>query len=411
MVKPERRTRGDIVAAIAIVAAVAVAAVAIWWTSDARATLSRPAATPVTSVPPAERVPDELRQLWSAPSAATTLPVVASGVVVTGDGRTVHGRDPHTGEPVWTYARDRDLCGVTWIYQYAVAVYPDVRGCGQVSTVDAATGRRGPARTGYADKRIRLSSDGTIVLATGPTRLELWRSDMVRVIGYGEVDARVKPNHTGVGKGCTILSAAGAPASVSLVQTCAGEADVRLTLLRSGKDDDEPELRDVPQVGVPSDAGARVLAVSDVYTAVYLPLPKPHISVVDDMGAEVSRTPVDAPPTTADPESSVTRAGNFVTWWTGRSVMVFNADKLTHKFTIPADDDRVPLGPATMMADRLLVPVTGGVGVYDAADGALERVIAVDRPGMDSGVGVVVPGVIGDTLLEQRGRTVVALGA
>ncbi|EUA08375.1 hypothetical protein I546_4716 [Mycobacterium kansasii 732] len=36
MVKPERRTRGDILAAAAIVVVVAVAAALIWWTSDAR---------------------------------------------------------------------------------------------------------------------------------------------------------------------------------------------------------------------------------------------------------------------------------------------------------------------------------------------------------------------------------------
>ncbi len=410
MVRPERRTRGDIVAAVAIIAIVAVAAVAIWWTSDARATLSQPAATPSTSVPPAGKVPDELRELWSAPSAATTMPVVASGTVVTGDGRTVHGRNPDTGEPVWTYARDLDLCGVTWIYQYAVAVYPDVRGCGQVSTIDASTGRRGPSRTGYADKRVELSSDGTVALATGATRLELWRSDMVRVIGYGEVDARVKPNHTGVGKGCTILSAAASPSAVSLLQTCAGEADVRLTLLRPGKDDDEPELRDNPQAGVPSSAGPRVLAVSDTNTAVYLPTPKPRVSVVNDVGTETSSTPVSAPPSMADPESSVTRAGSLVTWWTGRSVMVFNSDKLTHKYTVNAEENIVPLGPATIMADKLLIPVTGGVGVYDVSDGHLERVIDVERRGMESGVGVIVPSVVGATLLEQRGRTLVALG-
>ena len=47
MVKPERRTKGDVVAAVVIAAVVAVVAALIWWTSDARATISRPAAAPV----------------------------------------------------------------------------------------------------------------------------------------------------------------------------------------------------------------------------------------------------------------------------------------------------------------------------------------------------------------------------
>ena len=45
MVKPERRTRADVLVAMAIAAVVVVTAGLIWWTSDARATISRPAAT------------------------------------------------------------------------------------------------------------------------------------------------------------------------------------------------------------------------------------------------------------------------------------------------------------------------------------------------------------------------------
>lgn len=412
MVKPERRTRTDIVVALAIAAVVAVAAAAIWWTSDARATVSHPAATPSNSVPPAHEVPATLKQLWTAPSAATTVPVLASGTVVTGEGRTVEGRDPATGQIRWTYARDLELCGVSWIYQYAVAVYPDVRGCGQVTAIDMGTGRRGATRSGYADDHVELSSDGTTVLAAGKTRLEMWRSDMVRVLGYGEVDARVKPNQVGVGKGCAMLSAAASSAAVSVLQSCPGEADVRLTLLRPGKDDDEPDLRDVPQQGVSPSSGARVLAVSDTTTAVYLPTPTPRVSVVDEAGTELSSTPVPEPPSSAGvtAQGTVSRAGDLITWWTGNSVMVFAADKLAYKYTIPASGPAVPLGPGTMMAAKLLVPVTGGLGVYDSGTGAPERVIAFTRPAMDSGVAVIVPAVIGTTVIEQRGRTLVALG-
>ena len=63
-----------------------------------------------------------------------------------------------------------------------------------------------------------------------------------------------------------------------------------------------------------------------------------------------------------------------------------------------------------MMADKLLIPVTGGIGVYNMDTGAGERVIPVNRPAIDSGVAVVVPAVIGATVLEQRGANLVALG-
>src|SRR5512132_2835013 len=105
MVKPERRTKGDMVAAAAIAAVIAVVAALIWWTSDARATISRPAATPAPTLPSAKAVPTSLRQLWTAPSPKTTTPLVVGGNVITGDGRVVDGRDPATGNTRGTYAR------------------------------------------------------------------------------------------------------------------------------------------------------------------------------------------------------------------------------------------------------------------------------------------------------------------
>ncbi len=244
MVKPERRTKGDVVAAVAIAAVVALVAALIWWTSDARATISRPAATPVPNLTPAKAVPGSLRQLWTAPSPKTTTPLVVAGSVVTGDGREVDGRDPATGNTLWSYARDLELCGVTYVYSYAVAVYPDVRGCGQVSTIDAKTGRRGPSRTSYADPEVRLSADGTTVLSAGDSRLEMWRSDMVRMMSYGSLDAKIKPG-TPASPVCRLVSAEASSTAVSVLEACPKQEDLRLTLLRPADEEDDarPEIR------------------------------------------------------------------------------------------------------------------------------------------------------------------------
>jgi hypothetical protein len=77
MVKPERRTRADLLAAAAIAAVVIVVAAVLWWTSDARATISRPAASPMKTLAPAKTIPATFRELWTAPSPKTTTPVVA----------------------------------------------------------------------------------------------------------------------------------------------------------------------------------------------------------------------------------------------------------------------------------------------------------------------------------------------
>ena len=296
MVKPERRTRADLVAAVAIAAVVAVVAALIWWTSDARATISRPAASPVPNLTPAKVVPPSLRQLWTAPSPKTTTPLVVAGSVVTGDGHDVDGRDPATGNVLWSYARDLDLCGVTSVYHYAVAVYPDSRGCGQVSTIDAKTGKRGPSRTAYADPEVALSSDGTTVL--------VGRRQPARAVALGhgpdaQSTARSTPGSNPALPAsplCRLVSAAASSTAVSVLEACPNQPDLRLTLLRPAEEEDTPELKYVPQPGVNDDSGARVVAVSDTTTAVYVPTPKPSVNIVDETGATVASTPLPKPP-------------------------------------------------------------------------------------------------------------------
>jgi hypothetical protein len=176
--------------------------------------------------------------------------------------------------------------------------------------------------------------------------------------------------------------------------------------LRPGKDDDEPQQKIVPEPGIAAGAGARVLAVGENGTAVYLPGgsgARPRVEVVDETGATVSSTPLREPPSNA---AAVSQAGSLITWWIGDSLMVFDAGRFALRYTIAAGA-KTPLGPAVMMAGRLLVPVTGGIGVYDPLSGANERYIAVDRA---PSTGAVVPAVAGSWVVEQRGDTVVALG-
>jgi len=292
-------------------------------------------------------------------------------------------------------------------------VYPDVRGCGQVSTIDAKTGERGPSRTAYADPEVRLSSDGTTVLSAGDTRLEQWRSDMVRMLSYGSLDARIKPG-TPASPICRLVSAEASSTAVSVLEACPKQDDLRLTLLRPADEEDTPNQRYVPQPGVVDDSGARVVAVSDTTTAVYVPAPKPTVNIVDETGATVASTLLPKPPS---PGATMSRAGDLITWWTGDSVMVFSANGLRYRYTVSAAGSNIPLGPATMMAGRLLVPVTGGYDVFDPATGnGVEHIPVLGAPptrsvgGLPASSAAVVPAVAGSTILEQRGDELVALG-
>ncbi len=393
-------------AAAAIAGVVALVAAIVWWTSDARATISVPSAAPVPSLKPVTAVPDSLKQLWTAPSPKTSQPLVVAGAVVTGADRGMEGRDPTTGDTLWSFARDLDLCGVTWVYSYAVAVYPDVRGCGQVSTVDARTGVRGPTRTSYSDREVTLSGDGTTVLSAGDTRLEMWRSDMVRMLSYGALDARIKPDVPAPPL-CRLVSAAASSVAVSVLEACDGQADLRLTLLRPSDEEDTPEAKYVRQKGVSDGSGARVVAVVGTTTGVYIPTPKPRIDIVDETGTVIASTVV---PTAPSPEATVSRPGDLITWWTGDSVIVFSANNLQYKYTVAGAGANVPVGPATMMAGRLVVPVSSGYDLFDPATGAEDRHIPLQRPPLNDSAAPVVPAVAGGLLLEQRGDELVALG-
>jgi len=403
MLTPERRTRGDLIAAAAIVVAVALFVSFFWWRSSARSTVSRPADSAAPTVVAAKAVPDALRQTWTAASSRTRAPLVINGTVVTGEDRTMSGLDAQSGVRRWTYARDLPLCGVSYVYALAVAVYPDRRGCGQVSGITASTGQRGPTRTSYADKQVVVSSDGNAVLSYGPTRLELWRSDLVRSLSYGEIDARIKPVHTELGAGCALMSAAASDLAASVLESCRDDKDLRLTLLKPAKEEDEPDTKHIALPGMAADSDARVLAVTGTTTAVYLPTPRPTVVVYDETATKISETPLRIAPALGGGMPVLTRAGDLLTWWTGSAVMVFS-DKLDYLYTIDPTGSRAPLGPATVMATKLLVPVADGLAVYDKANGAFDKQVALTHP---AGEGPVVPAVCGSMVIEQRGPTLV----
>jgi hypothetical protein len=191
---------------------------------------------------------------------------------------------------------------------------------------------------------------------------------------------------------------------VSVLEACPNQEDLRLTLLRPGEDEDTPELKYVTQSGVTVDSGAQVVAVSDTTTAVYVPTPKPVVNIVDETGSTIASTPVPRP---ASANATMSRAGDLITWWTGDSVMVFSANGIKYKYTVSPTGVNAPVGPATAMAGRLLVPVTSGYDVFDPISGKGDHHIPLQRPPSPD---AVVPAVAGTTVLEQRGDEIVALG-
>lgn len=268
MVRPERRTKADLAAVALVVVAVLVGTTVLWLNSDSRSTVSETAQAPPARLEQPSTVPDQLSEVWRAPSPATPVPVVVGSSVVTGSGGEVVGRDPVTGEQRWRYARDLPLCTIGAEWNHAIAVHRKGDYCSEVTSLEGSSGERGPQRNGDAQPGTRLLSDGTYVTATGRQTIESWRSDLVRTQQYGLPEAIKNPDNNIPRPGCQYASTAIGSNRVAFVEECPREFGDRLTVIKAHPEDDEkPE--EIFSLGVGSQE-ADVVGVTKTHTAVLL---------------------------------------------------------------------------------------------------------------------------------------------
>lgn len=414
MLAPERRRRSDLVAAAVILVVVVLGLAVVWLRSDAHGTTDTVATSPLPQTDTATAVPTALTELWRAQSPVTRSPIVTGAAVVTGDGGTVEGHDPATGDVAWSYERDRALCDVTDAWNTAVAIYSDDRGCSQVTELDGATGMRKAQRTSDADAAVRTTDDGTYLTSRGDTRMELWRSDLVRTLEYGRVDAPVNPNSQ-PRTGCTLLSSASNSSRVAVLERCPGEDAARLTMLNPApKDAQQPEVYGSSVVAALTGPegeidGATVLVASGDRVALAIPASPgepARVAIFDGTAQQLSE--FDLPDAVADPgpfpnDDTVVKAASVFAWWTGTATVALGLGDLSPVWSLPS-----ALGPGAVMAGKLLVPVPDGIAVLDPGTGSPGSTIPVDRAGYTGMVGIAV---VGDVVVEQRGETVVALSA
>jgi outer membrane protein assembly factor BamB len=402
---PERRTRADIYAAVAIALAVVIAIIIVWSISDARSTTSKPAAQSATQPPAAAQLPQSLRELWHAPDGTALRALTSGGVAVTGDGGTVAGLDPVTGKQLWKYQRDMPLCGVEAQYGTAVATYRDQRGCSQTTMLAADSGARRTARSSYMDHAIMLTSDGTYFLAQGSDRLEVWRSDLVRTLEFGYVDAPVNTK-TQPRTGCTLLSSGSSSTRLAVLERCPGDGSDRLSVQNPApKDATVPEEYGSHVLTEPGAAvdGARVIAVSDNRVALYLPgtaTSAPEFEIYDAAANSVAEHQLTAP---LSPDTSTTHIGSAYLVYTGGSLIALNATTFD-----PMWSSTDALGSPALMADQIIVPVAGGIAALNPETGAETTRIPVQRSNYNGGP--ISLAVVGNTILERRGGQLYALG-
>ncbi|GEL19973.1 Rv3212 family protein [Pseudonocardia asaccharolytica] len=409
--RPERRRRGDVLAAASLVVLLVTAAV-LYWRQSPAANTTTVTASPAAATPPAPAVavPQQLIEAWRAASGATAAPLVAGPVVVTADGSTVVGRDAATGTARWSYTRNVPLCAAAEGFGRVLALFHSGVGggsgrdtdCGDLTELDATTGARVAQRNPDVRSGTRMISDGSFVAATGPEYLEVWRSDLVKTLEYGEVRTPEQPGRQ-PRPGCRYGSFAMAQGRLAVLERCASDAGDRLTVLKpDGQDATRPEVESSTLL---PGSGAQILVVSADRAAVVLPDPA-RLLILDNTGTQVGLVPIDVPVTDlrSDPPGGVaptTSDERRYYWWTGSRTVALDRTDLVPLWTLTGT-----LGPGAGYAGSLLVPVPGGVQVVNPVDGVVERTIPIDRGGWTGPVALAAQGSI---VLEQRGTGLAAL--
>jgi hypothetical protein len=414
-VQPRERTRftrrRDLIAAAVIVVALVVAGALVWQNADFRATASTQGAAPPSPAGP-EVFPPSLGEVWRARSAATPEPVVVGPVVVTGEGGEVAGRDPLTGEVVWSYRRDLPLCAVSGAFEHAIAVYrgdggflpdgaPRAEGaCSEVTSLYPENGGRHTARNWDAELGAELTDDGTYLTSAGKHLITTLRSDLVETMEYGQVPAPVVPERQ-PRTGCSFDSVHMAAGRIGVIERCPDDLADRLTVYKAtGKDADRPEVVFSTVLATES---AQVVAMTDRFTAVAVPDPAALLVYGDD-GNQASSTPLELGPGGLARSGSVAETamgtGAFY-WFTGSSAVALSMEDLKPKWTVPG-----AFGPGAAFAGRMLVPVADGLAVIDQTTGERVGVLPVARDGY---TGPIAMAAIGPIVLEQRGPLLVAL--
>jgi hypothetical protein len=328
--------------------------------------------------------------------------------VVTAAGHEVAGRDPLSGKIRWRYARaNLALCTVGSAWGKVLALYRKNGWCGEVTSLNAASGKRGAQRTGNVQRRTRLVDGGEYVTTTGSSLLNTWRSDLVKTDEYGDVPDPVQPG-TQPRPDCTYGSVAAGGGHLGVVERCPGDrkhspAD-RLTVLQAN-----PERPDTPEVvfsTVLPGPRARVVAVNGEYAAVALP---GRLVVYSSSGGKPAASyPISLPqrdlhgdpPGRVVPTTSAAH-GDSVYWFTGSATVALAGKAFRPRWTVPHTK-----GSGTPLAGKLLVPVPRGLAVVEPHSGRVRRTIAVNRRGYRGRVGLAS---LGPVVLEQRGGTLVAL--
>lgn len=392
---------------IAAICAIAVGGAAITANIN-QAHLSQAAVPGEKNAPVLADVPESLHESFSLPNQPVPgqyRAVSAHGLTITHADHTLTATNPD-GSKAWSYERtDAELCSLSTAWGKVVASYKTGVGCGDTVAINAATGEYDGTRSAINSEKVVPISSNDRVGTVSTDRIDLWRSDMVRTVEYGAVEAKQEPEKQ-PHEDCTLSSALTRTENLALTESCPDKPDTTWLRFQDTTPDDSREPEIAADVDIANE-GARLVAVGQKAAAVYRPGPHPTIESYNNKGEKLDSSSAEPSPAIdsgASPFAPATAdLPHHMTWFDGSRLYLFTPSDLAV--------DRIvedAIGTPIAVADHMLVPTQEGIAVMNWSTGKTERTIAVDRGGYH---GPVYLTVAGNTIVESRGDKVVGLSA
>lgn len=396
---PAQRHRNIRIAVALGVCAVLVLAVA-YFTAPIRSSSLEFRGAPAHAGETFAVAPESFTEVWRAPApelGGIFKPVTAGSVAVAYGDSTLSAFDS-AGDVAWEYRRAEPLCALGAAWGHVVAVYQTGVGCGDAVAINAADGTYAATRSALnaADVATVVSNDRVGTVA--PERLELWRSDLVRTIEYGEVEAPQEPDMQPNAQ-CTITSTLTRSENLAVTEHCPdGQSWLRF-MDTTPEDSRKPEI--TQEIQVPE--GSTLVAISGDAAALWSPT---------ETGGELLAYGDDGAPKSTS-HSAPTPVVSGLTAWTGdlqHNMTWFDGSRLYFLHPtylgVSAISEEAIGNPINLGSD-VVVPVHGGLAVMNPDNGEVLRTIPVDRGGYSGPVGLATTGRM---VVEKRGSELVALG-
>lgn len=396
---PLRRTRNDLIAT-AVISTVSVLAVGtVWLTAPIRGSELTSAPEPFVASIALTSVPASLDETWRAPDTTpgNHMPSITGGVIIGADGNTLHGYSPD-GDMLWTYERDVELCTMAPAFDAAIATYRTGMGCGDAISISVSSGQYKATRSAIASDEVAPLLSNDRVGTVGTERVELWRSDLVRTVEYGEVDAKQEADQQPHPQ-CTISSAMTRKDLLAVTETCPDGSTFLRLQPTTPEDSRAPEVAQNIRIDAPD---ARLVAIGEQAAAVYVDDPAPTIISFNKEGETLHSQMVEEAIWPDAPHNAATAdLPHHMSWFDGERLTLFSPDRLA---VGPILEDA--LGTGIAIDGQLLYPVIDGIAVADWDTGETLRTIPVDRADYS---GEVSLGLAGGAIVEKRGSELVGL--